>query len=727
MLKTYAIAGALIAAAVPVLLWQDASEEELAWPRQIEASNYTVVVYQPQPETFEGDDLTARMAVSVTAKGEADAEPVFGAVWMTARVETDLDDRTVHILEITVPRVRFPEATEEQEQGLINLLESEIPSWDLEVSLDRLLSSLALVEDRRAASENLNNTPPQIIFVTFPAVLVTIDGEPRLQAIENSDFMRVINTPFMIILWNENNTYYLYAGEDAWYAADAITADWRLLDVVPADVAALTPPDPAEEPVEAEPDSVEAEEPGPPPQLQVATVPTELIVSRGDPEWTPIEGTDLLYLSNSESDVILEIGTQRYYVVLSGRWFVSESLYLGPWGHVSGDRLPEDFRNIPPDSDMGHLLVSVPGTELAEEAMLENQIPQTSAVERGEAKLEVTYDGEPKFEEIEGTEMQSAINTASQVIKVGDEYYACDEGVWFVAGSPTGPWAVADKVPQEIYTIPPTDKNYNVTYVYVYESTPEVVYVGYYPGYTGSYVYGGTIVYGTGWYYPAWYGTYYYARPATWGFHVRWNPWWGWSFGFSYMAGPFHFHMGFGGYRGWWGPVGWRGYGRGYHRGWHHGYRAGARAGYRAGYRAGQRSNLYNRPQNRSRSAQGNRATTGRAPSAARDRSNNVYTDRAGNVHRRNQDGSWDRREGNNWTRSEGAPSQGQRDRAGDRQAPSAQQRDRANRQAPSTQQRSGSLERDYQARQSGSQRSQNYNRSRSSSGRSRSGGRRGR
>ena len=61
---------------------------------------------------------------------------------------------------------------------------------------------------------------------------------------------------------------------------------------------------------------------------------------------------------------------------------------------------------------------------------------------------------------------------------------------------------------------------YNVKYVYVYHVTPEVVYVGYTPAYTGCYVYGTTIVYGTGYYYPGWYGRYYWARPATWGFSV---------------------------------------------------------------------------------------------------------------------------------------------------------------------------------------------------------------
>jgi hypothetical protein len=80
---------------------------------------------------------------------------------------------------------------------------------------------------------------------------------------------------------------------------------------------------------------------------------------------------------------------------------------------------------------------------------------------------------------------------------------------------------------------------YDVRYVYVYEATPEVVYVGYLPGYLGWYPYYGTVVYGTGHRYHGWRGRHhYYARHATWGFHARYNPWLArWSFGFSYSTG----------------------------------------------------------------------------------------------------------------------------------------------------------------------------------------------
>ena len=61
-------------------------------------------------------------------------------------------------------------------------------------------------------------------------------------------------------------------------------------------------------------------------------------------------------------------------------------------------------------------------------------------------------------------------------------------GVWFTASRITGPWVIATSVPAVVYTIPPSSPLYYVTYVRIYETTPQVVYVGYTPGYLGTVV-----------------------------------------------------------------------------------------------------------------------------------------------------------------------------------------------------------------------------------------------
>ena len=60
--------------------------------------------------------------------------------------------------------------------------------------------------------------------------------------------------------------------------------------------------------------------------IVVATEPTELISTDGDPSFSPISETDLLYVENSENDIFLNIDSQEYFILISGRWYKSTSL-----------------------------------------------------------------------------------------------------------------------------------------------------------------------------------------------------------------------------------------------------------------------------------------------------------------------------------------------------------------------------------------------------------------
>jgi len=713
---------------------EEGKENELQWPRSISIPRGEIVIYQPQPETFEGNKLTARAAVALTVKEQP--EPVFGAIWMEARVRTDRDNRTVDLEEVKITNAKFPDVEESKIAGFKETVARGILGWNLTLSLDQLLTGLELVEKARAASEDLKTDPPEIIFKTHPAVLITIDGEPRLQVVENSTLMRVINTPFFLVLDTERKTYYLQ-GDGQWFQSSDAKGPYEGTFVVPDGVKKLSESELAG--AEQEPDSGEKRDRRP--EIIVATGPAELIVSDGEPTYTPIEGTGLLYMSNTEIDVIMEISTQRRFVLLSGRWYAAASM-SGPWTHVPPDQLPGDLARIPPGSPKEHLLASIPGTNEAREAVLEASIPQTAAIDR-KATIQVAYDGDPRFENVEDTGMQYAVNTSSSVFRVGGKYYCCDEGVWYVGGAPLGPWIVCDSVPGVIYTIPPGNPHYNVRYVYVYDSTPTVVYVGYTPGYVGCYVYRGVVVFGTGYWYRPWYRRYYYPRVWTWGFGVRYNPWTGsWGFrvgvrgpGGGWVVvgrGPVH--------RGWYGPGGYRRV--------HHHTTVNINRNVNVNI---SRNNIYNRRENASRVADrsrvrpAGRAGTGQARPGdraaatrggiARDRSsgaspasrearpgqgsNNVFTDRNGNVYRRTERG-WERREGKEWSGSPRAVSQGKDRQAATNRQPSATKRQTgssASSRIGTTQNRMSSqtqtiLNQQYQARSRGMERTSNFQRS---------------
>jgi hypothetical protein len=222
-----------------------------------------VVIFQPQPEKLDGNLLKGRAAVAVELKGSS--EPVFGAVWFQARLDTDRAERTATIADVSVTRVHFPDQNEKKSQKLSDLLEKEIPKWQLPISMDRLISTLDLAEQRTEAAQKINTDPPKILFVSEPAVLVTLDGEPKLKKEEGSELMRVINTPFTILFEPSEKTYYLYADTDTWYAASDIQGDWAVSKKVPKEVAARAP---EAEPAKGEQEAAEdKEKPGPPPKV----------------------------------------------------------------------------------------------------------------------------------------------------------------------------------------------------------------------------------------------------------------------------------------------------------------------------------------------------------------------------------------------------------------------------------------------------------------------------
>ena len=618
-----------------------------AWPREIPFELGIIVIYQPQPEKLEGNKLFARAAVALELTDRE--QPVFGAIWFSARLNTDRAARSATFEDVKITRVRFPNEKTENANRLSELIEKELPKNQLPIDMDNLIATLEHVQDREKTAENINNAPPKILFINEPAVLISIDGEPQLK--QENGITRVINTPFTIIQDSSDSYWYLNADATNWYKAKEIRGEWKLTHSVPSKIASMAPVSEEYEDTGIEGDQID----GPAPKIIVSTVPTELISSTGKPKFTPVNGTDLLYVSNTESDVLMDIKKQQYYILLSGRWYNSKSLN-GPWKHIMGEELPRDFPNIPQESEVATVRYAVPGTEEAEEAVMDAQVPQTATIERNKASLTVEYDGSPIFKTIEGTQLSYAGNSATPVIRFKGSYFALDQAVWFVADTATGKWQVATAIPADIYTIPPESPLYYVTFVHIYSYTPEVVYIGYTQGYSNVYIYHNTIVYGTGYWYHGWYGRYYYPRPSTWGFHVRYNPRGGWRFGLSYSNGPFTFTIGRGGwYRGgWWGPGRYGSYRRGYK----HGSRKGYRAGYKAGKRNASRDNIYRSQRNQSRSSMISNKNQQQARSkAAPKRKNNVYADSKGNVHRSTGKG-WETKTNKGWDNESGAKKQ---------------------------------------------------------------------
>ena len=136
---------------------------------------------------------------------------------------------------------------------------------------------------------------------------------------------KIINTRALILFDPSKNMYYL-ALMDGWVQLQTLQGDWLLAkhdphkDLDKIKQAALQANQNQvlgnpEQSLKEEFEDLQA------PQVYVSTTPAELILTSGSPEFTPILGTNLSYVTNSGDDIFLDHANSVYYVLVAGRWF----------------------------------------------------------------------------------------------------------------------------------------------------------------------------------------------------------------------------------------------------------------------------------------------------------------------------------------------------------------------------------------------------------------------
>ncbi len=465
------------------------------WPHTVSGANGSATIYQPQVISWpDHRTLNTRIALGITPAGAKAA--ILGVIEVAFTTQVELADRAVVLTEPRLTSAKFPSVDPSQAAQFEDRIKGALANLGVKrVPLAAIVASLRDQAEKPQAVA-LDNTAPRIFVSQRAASLVVFDGEPVLAPIANTTLSFAVNTNWDVFKDSSTNTFYLL-NNGGWLAAPDARGPWMPAGALPASFASL--------PNDRNFAEVKKQVPGKPytpasaPTIFVSTTPAAIIVSSGPLQWTPIAGTSLTYASNTDAALFRD-RDGRYYYLISGRWFAASSLD-GPWAFATPN-LPPDFARVPANGPRGFVLVSVPGTPQAQEALLEAQIPQQATLDRASAKLDVVYAGQPQFAQIPGTSMQYAVNTSFNVIQAAEGYYACYQGAWFVATAPAGPWALAPTVPAVIYTIPPSSPMYPCTYVRVYASSPTTVTYGYTSGYTMSYVSAGVVVYGTGYYYP---------------------------------------------------------------------------------------------------------------------------------------------------------------------------------------------------------------------------------
>ncbi len=489
--------------------------DSLTWPRyRLAPDGSQITIYQPQVDSWQYYvQLDYRVAVEIHQPGAPADVPAI--LRLSSQTDTDLGTGMVVLFNTKILSVSFPGSDTATAQALTGMLTELAPTGPMTMWINQLLAyETRITPPPPVDSANppgvtkalaVIPTPPVIFHSSNPAILVMYDGKPVWGPIQGTNLLFAINTNWNVLHPQDGSLYYLL-NDSTWFQAPAATGPWQpASQPVPRSFYAI-PDQPVWQPVLKDLPGKTLTQ-AQMPRVFSSLQPAELILINGHADLVPISETNLWYVANTESDLFKYRGDDNWYFLVTGRWFRSASLD-GPWTYAGND-LPSDFANIPPDSPRGNVLVSVPGTPQAKAAIHAAQVPQKAVVYRDSVTVDVNYDGTAVFQPITGTTMYYATNTTYEVILADGQYYACYNGIWFVAPTSSGPWVAASSVPQMIYTIPPSSPVYNVTYVQVYNSTPTTVTYGYTSGYSGMFVMGvavgAAVVYGTGYHYPPYY------------------------------------------------------------------------------------------------------------------------------------------------------------------------------------------------------------------------------
>src|SRR6059058_4173166 len=175
-----------------------------SWPREKYSNGTRLIIYQPQVDDWKNfQDLSWRMAVSLTPKS---GKEVVGVVEMKGN--TDIDN-VAKVAVITNPQVTgtyFPSLDQATKEKMEQLFKTFVPS-SFSVSLHSLIASTPKKE--APAGAQLNNDPPKIFVGYRPSILLSVNGEPVLSEVANTNLKFVVNTQWPLFFDTGNFSYYL--------------------------------------------------------------------------------------------------------------------------------------------------------------------------------------------------------------------------------------------------------------------------------------------------------------------------------------------------------------------------------------------------------------------------------------------------------------------------------------------------------------------------------------
>jgi hypothetical protein len=199
----------------------------------------------------------------------------------------------------------------------------------------------------RAAAVPGEPAAPRVIVSTRPTLLVAIDGSPAYGPVTGTKLQRVLNTPAFLV--KGGSGYYYLSVYDGFMRATRLNGPWNVLPqpprvVVEAKAAALAEGEAdllagRSDPATGRRPSLKTEVP----QVIVSTRPAALIVTRGEPAYEPVDGTDVSRVTNTDARVFVYRPQDMSYLQLGTRWLRAARLE-GPWQAVADGEVPQDVK-----------------------------------------------------------------------------------------------------------------------------------------------------------------------------------------------------------------------------------------------------------------------------------------------------------------------------------------------------------------------------------------------
>src|SRR3954469_330741 len=201
-----------------------------SWPREKYSNGTRLIIYQPQVDDWKNfEDLSWRMAISVTPKS---GKTALGVVEMKGNTTIDNVAKLVTITNLQVTGTYFPSLDNATKEKMDQMFKTFVPST-FSIALHSLIASTPKKEP--PAGVQLNNDPPKIFVGYRPSILLSVNGEPALSVVPNTNLQFVVNTQWPLFFDEGGSTYYLAVGQQ-WLKAGKLDGPWSATKQLPPEM-----------------------------------------------------------------------------------------------------------------------------------------------------------------------------------------------------------------------------------------------------------------------------------------------------------------------------------------------------------------------------------------------------------------------------------------------------------------------------------------------------------